>query len=342
MLNHSELKIPSFSIIFETENLASVELENIYRSLASIATQEISPTQANEFLMIDSGNAPPEVIEQLCQKYPWIQMIHQPGIHYYDAKRLGAQLATGEVIVYCDSDCIYEPQWLTCILTTFSQSSDINIVAGETSTPIRNLYELAIALHYFFPRFSQHQSPYRAQNYFLNAVAFRREFLLQNPIPTDLPLYRGNCLLHSYYWCSLKGEPLWKHPQARAIHEPPTPSFIFWRYLLKGRDRVLKNRIKCKLKEGLDLSNAAQLSAHAKPQPGQKLSSFARILMSIKPFRIRQMRRVLSEKSHYLFLFILAVPTILWFELIYILGSLITCFQPDFLLKLYQEKEVLE
>jgi hypothetical protein len=39
------------------------------------------------------------------------------------------------------------------MLTTSWQNSEINVVAGETSTPVRNPYELAIAMHYFFPGF---------------------------------------------------------------------------------------------------------------------------------------------------------------------------------------------
>jgi hypothetical protein len=264
------------------------------------------------------------------------------GISYYDAKLIGAQLTTGEIVVYCDSDCVYEPQWLTCILTTFYQNYEINIVAGETSTPIRNIYELAIALHYFFPRFSQKKSPYCAQHYFLNAVAFRRKFLLQNPIPTDLPLYRGNCLLHVYYHCQLNGETLLKHPQARAIHEPPTPSFIFWRYLLKGRDRVLKNKMKSQLKKGINLMDSSQLSASIHLTWNQKIYMLAQTFIKIQPFHFKQIRSVLSQNSHYLLLFPLTTFIILWFELLYTVGSIITCFRPNLLLKLYEEKEMLK
>jgi hypothetical protein len=96
----TETKFPSFSIVYETENLESVELENIYRSLSSLAAQDISPAQANEFLIIDSGDAPAEVIEQLCSMYPWITVRRVPEIGYYEAKMMGATLVTGEIIVF--------------------------------------------------------------------------------------------------------------------------------------------------------------------------------------------------------------------------------------------------
>ncbi|MEL7039042.1 MAG: glycosyltransferase [Cyanobacteria bacterium J06592_8] len=337
---NTEYQYPSFSIIYETENLASVELENIYRSLASIAAQDTSPNQAKEFLIIDGGDAPPEVIEQLKIKYPWIRVEHRPRIGYYEAKLLGAELATGDIIVYCDSDCVYEPQWLTCILTTFAQNTEINVVAGETSTPVRNAYELAIAFCYFFPRFSKQKNPYASKHYFLNAVAFRRDFLMQNPLPIDLPLYRGNCSLHSYYFCDLKGEVIWKHPQARATHEPPTPDFIFWRYLLRGRDRVLGKALKQRLKAGVDIKDSSKLSSSIQFSLAQKAYGIAQTLFQFKPIRPRQIRRVISQDSHYLLLIPLALPKMLWFELLYTVGSVITYFQPDILLKLYAEKHI--
>ncbi|ERT04737.1 glycosyl transferase 2 family protein [Lyngbya aestuarii BL J] len=339
---NTELQLPSFSIVYETENLSSVELENIYRSLASIATQEISPSQANEFLIIDGGNAPPEIIEQLSAKYPWITVKSEPGIGYHEAKLLGAELATGEIVIYMDSDCEYEPQWLTSILTTLSQNPDVEVIGGETSTPIRNPYELAVAIHYFFPRLTKQEEPYISNHYYLNGVAFRREFLLQTPFPTNLPTYRGNCILHIYYLCKLKGKQVWQHPQARATHEPPTPSFIFWRYLLKGRDKTLRELIRPRLKAGVDIKDSSQLSTDINYTLEQKARGIARTIIKIKPFRFQKLGSVLSQDSSYLLMLPLALPIVLWFELLFVSGSIISYFNPDLLLKLYQEKELLE
>ncbi|RAM51571.1 MAG: glycosyltransferase family 2 protein [Hapalosiphonaceae cyanobacterium JJU2] len=328
-----ERNIPSFSIVFETENLSSVELENIYRSLASIAAQDISPEQANEFLIIDAGYAPQEVIDEICSKYPWITVQKAPGLGYYEAKMLGATLATGEIIVYCDSDCIYVSNWLRNILTTFLQSADINVVAGETSTPVRNVYELAIAMHYFFPRFSYQEEAYISGYYFLNAVAFRRDFLLQYPIPTNLPLFRGNCDIHCYSLNDLNGNKIWKHPKAQAIHEPPTSSFSIWRYLLLGRDHVLAARIKYLLTKNQDNNDYSQLTADlALPQ---KIKGIISTIMQIKPFDREKIHAVLQEDKSRSVLLPLAVPIVLWFEFLFVLGSVVTYLKPDLLLRLY-------
>jgi len=335
-----EIKFPSFSIVYETENLESVELENIYRSLASLAAQDISPAQANEFLIIDSGDAPAEVIEQLSSMYPWITVRRVPEIGYYEAKMMGASLVTGEIIVFCDSDCVYEPNWLRNILTTFLENSGINVVGGETSTPVRNLYELAIAIHYFFPRFSGREHRYESKHYFLNAVAFRRDFLLQHPIPGNLPLYRGNCWLHAYSLCNLQGYTIWIHPQARATHEPPTMSFTFWRYLLMGRDRIVRERLKLILTDTQDTADDSKLSPELGQTPYHRIRSRAgKAWWEFKQLKKKKIISVLREDPRRLILLPLAVPIILWFQLLFNIGRTITYFQPDLLLKQYKEIE---
>lgn len=330
--------LPTFSIVFETENLSSVELDNIYQSLASLESQNIPISHAKEFLIIDGGYAPENVIAELSAKYPWINVRRMPGIGYHEAKMTGASLATGDIVVFCDSDCIYASNWLSSILTTFLQSSNINVVAGETSTPVRNAYELAIAMHYFFPRFSRQKDPYESHSYFLNCVAFRRDFLLQNPIPTDLPLYRSNCQIHIHYLCTLKGYTIWKHPQAQAVHEPPTISFITWRYLLRGRDRVLREFIKRDLTtseiiKDFKFSDQLNLTLH------QKFSMVSQTLRQARVFNLHQVITVLREDPWRIFLVPIALPLMVWFEIVYTLGSAITYFRPNFLLKLYKQVE---
>ncbi|MBE7382502.1 MAG: glycosyltransferase family 2 protein [Leptolyngbya sp. SIO1E4] len=335
----ADLELPSFSIVYETENLSSVELENIYHSLASLATQEISPEQANEFLIVDSGNAPAEVIEDLCSRYPWITVEKSPGISYYTAKMQGATLATGEIIVYCDSDCTYGKTWLRDMLVAFAENPEVDVVAGETSTPVRNVYELAIAMHYFFPRFSGRKKLYKSNSYFLNNVAFRRNFLLKNPIPSSLPLYRGNCVVHAYELFKIKGHKIWKNPHSRTLHEPPTPSFSFWRYLLKGRDRLVREYLLSELEENKEMADCSQLLGDSNFLQNKKFSIFASTIFKAKPFKWKQIRSVLKEDRRRLFLFPLAIPIMLWFELLHTIGIVIAFFQPDLLPKLYYNIE---
>ncbi|UBF23858.1 glycosyltransferase family 2 protein [Kovacikia minuta CCNUW1] len=327
--------LPSFSIILETENLTNADIEGLSKSLASLLNQDISPTCANEVLLIDSGDVSAELLEQLCDRYPWIK-IHSapPDTGYYKAKMLGAQVATGEILVYCDSDCIYEPHWLGTLLATFCQKEHIQIVAGETTTRGVGPYGTAMALTYIFPQYSGEQAPTPTTQYFLNNVAFRRQFLLDNPIPIDLPLYRGNCAIHAHELLQT-GYTIWKQPQARATHAPPNGlSHFFWRFLLIGHDYYWQNRLLAKPNSEIgnqknlavsfpgDLPNAATGSQSIAGQ-GKMQIFFERIGRMVK-----------NDPRHRIYL-PFAIPIALTSVTLIFVGYLLTSIQPNLLLKVY-------
>lgn len=294
----------SFSIILETENLANANLKGLYDCLNSLEHQEISPESANEVLLIESGDTPPKVLEELCQKYPWIQVHHaDSNIGYYEAKMLGASLATGNIIVYCDSDCIYEKSWLGNLLNSFSQSGDVSIVAGETKTRDAGIYGTAMALTYIFPQFSGEKNKSETLQYFLNNVAFRREFLLNHPIPLGINLYRGNCVIHADN-LRHSGYKIWRQPQARATHAPPSEfSHYFWRFLLIGHDYYWQNKL---LKKPLNKSK-------------------------LNIFQDRISKMIAANPVHIIYL-PLAIPIIITSVLLIYFGYLITSLRPNYLL----------
>lgn len=232
--------LPSFSIVIETENLSVTEVAGLEESLDSLVQQSPSPSQANEVLIIESGDTPTDVLEHIQKKYPWVKVVFiESDIDYYDAKMEGARRATGEVVVYADSDCIYEPNWLRSMLAPFKAYSDIQIVGGETAIRGSGPYAVANAISYFFDGHSYSEDLYNSSTYFFNNVAFRRQFLVDNPTDHDLLLYRGHCVLHTRQLRG-KGVEIWRQPRARAHHAPPHGLFnFFWRYLLIGRDNAV-------------------------------------------------------------------------------------------------------
>ncbi len=314
--------LPSFSIILETENLANADLEGLSRSLASLVNQDVSPSQANEVLLIDSGDAPSDLLKQLCDRYPWIK-IHPapPGTGYYKAKMLGAQIATGDIIVYCDSDCIYEPTWLRTILTTFTQGEHIQAVAGETTTRGVGPYGTAMALTYIFPQYTDETALTPSSQYFLNNVAFRRRFLLENPIPTELPLYRGNCVVHAHNLLK-DGHTIWRHPKARATHAPPNGlSHFFWRFLLIGHDYYWQNRL---------LSRPNQ-----EPGNGEKYRDPLGGLHGKMHVFLERLQRMMKNEPRHLLYLPLSIPIAAISVLLIFAGNKITALKPDYLLKTY-------
>lgn len=299
-------------MVLETENLANADLKNLSDSLASLKNQEIPPTYAKEVLLIDSGDVPPGKLEQLREKYPWITVYQAPlGTDYYQAKMIGAIQASGDIIVYCDSDCIYEKSWLRNILAPFTLSKKIQVVAGETKVRGRGPYGTAMALAYIFPQYSRQNTLAETSQYFLNNVAFRRDLLVNYPIPSDLPLYRGNCVIHAQNLRST-GCAIWKQPQARATHAPPNGlSHFFWRFLLIGYDYYWQEFL---------LSQAKVQEGYHDPNSGLKgkLNVF-----------LDRIHKMVTDKRRHLFYLPFAIPIAAIALTLILVGYLMTRLQPN-------------
>jgi glycosyltransferase involved in cell wall biosynthesis len=332
--------LPSFSIVLETENLANADIHGLARSLDSLAIQEPRPTTANEVWLIESGDTPPDLLQRLCERYPWIKVHHAPPeTTYYQAKMLGARLATGAIVVYYDSDCLYPPDWLQTILTCF-QDESIQVVAGETSTGGQGVYGTAMALAYIFPQFSQRTQPAPTNQYFLNNVAFRRTFLLQHPIPTDLPLYRGNCVIHAHQ-LTTQGYTIWQHPKAKVVHAPPNGlSHFFWRFLLIGHDYYWQKRLiggERSQERGVRREESGERSQEAQreslvtdPTPTGWMGQ-----LGVFGDRLSKMRQ---NHPRFLLYFPLALPIAFVAALLIYAGYLITSLRPKYLLSIYSEE----
>ena len=306
----------SFSIVLETENLANADAHGLIDAIEALAHQSLPPTAANEVLLIDSGDSPPDLLAQLRHQYPWIKVHHAPmGTRYYNAKMLGAELATGAIVVYYDCDCVYETNWLQAMLTSFTRA-DIQLVAGETTTRSVGIYGTAMALTYIFPQYSGRNNLTPVNQYFLNNVAFRREFLLQHPIAFELPLYRGHCAIHADE-LRQQGYTIWSQPQARATHAPPNGlSHFFWRFLLIGHDYYWQK----KLLKGAVSSDPALSGIEGK--------------MQVFYDRVSKM---IANNPHRLIFFPLAMPIAIASAILIYVGYLITSLNPHYLLKAYDK-----
>jgi glycosyltransferase involved in cell wall biosynthesis len=282
--------LPKFSIILETENLESADRAGLMAALGSILSQDLSPLTAEEVILIDSGDVPEALQRLIAEEFAWIKIHPAPAtIGYYGAKMLGASLATGEVIVYCDSDCRYEPHWLRTLLQTFVGRPEVAIVAGETTTHGCGPYGTAMTAI----------APTR--QYYLNNVAFRRSVLLEAPMPTNLPLYRGNCVIHSR-GLGDRGHTIWRQPQARALHAPPNGlGHFIWRFLLIGHDYYWQAQLRS---DGTTARGSG--SAGAVLADGQVLAKTGNLSI----FRSR-LRRMLAHEPRHLWFLPLSLPVVL-------------------------------
>lgn len=231
------------SIVIETSNLSSAELDNLARCLRSLEGQSIPMEDLREVVVLESGDAGIEDLRAVCDPFPWVDIRSIPeGTRYGDVKALAAEVTEGELIVMCDADCRYEPRWLEELVTPFAKRDDVQIASGETTTPVGGPYALAIALTFVFPRFSGESELQPALFYWANNVAVRRSFIGQLPLPRELPLFRGQTIVHAKALLDA-GHTIWRNPHARALHELPTISELTRRFMLKGHDSLTLNRL---------------------------------------------------------------------------------------------------
>lgn len=319
----------TFSIILETENLETSNILGLTRSIAILNHQIPSPELANEVFLIDSGNTPKTLLTQLQITYPWLTVKIAPeGTSYYESKMLGAQWSTGELVVYYDSDCIYDRHWLSSLLESFS-SPEIQVVSGETTTDGVGIYGTAMALCYIFPQYSNDvisaEKPlFPSSQYFLNNVAFRRSFLLENPIPTTLPLYRGNCVIHAQHLME-SGYTIWRQPKARSLHAPPNGFKHFvTRFLLIGHDLYWQKKL-IKKRSTIQLTHQEKILAQGSDDP----SISDRSKLSIGLDRISKM--INRDRRHAFFL-PLCLPIVIIAVVLIVIGYQITLRRPHYLL----------
>ena len=102
------MTVPSYSVIIETANLSLADLDGLRETLDSLAVQTLPVQNAREVLLADSGDVPPDSLQQTLRTYPWVRpMGLAEGTGYEELKMAGANASSGELIVFADGDCLY-------------------------------------------------------------------------------------------------------------------------------------------------------------------------------------------------------------------------------------------
>lgn len=236
------MNVPGFSVVIETANLSMAELDGLIGTLRSMAAQSVPIQSAAEVFLVDTGDVPEDVLQQLLKDYSWVRLMRLPGsVGYEELKMAGANAATGEVVIFADGDCYYEPQWLEAMLAPFADPS-VHVVGGATEIDPTGSFGLGSAVAFSFPDRKSSSGPYKTDKYHLNNVAFRRSLLQSIPIPSRRRCYRMGAL----HAAILRGAgyTIWRQPSAGARHTPPNGfSHFMWRFLMFGHDGIVVPRL---------------------------------------------------------------------------------------------------
>jgi hypothetical protein len=165
------------------------------------------------------------------------RLVAAKGRRYYEQKNDGAAQATGEVLVFIDSDVIPEEGWLRGLVEPF-RNPQVCVVAGTTYISLDGFFSRAFQLFWFFDLRDERSDLAPTTRFHANNVAFRRENFLAYPYPKSLAFnVQGNML-----WDTLQenGIALLHQHRSRAGHPPPSGLRHFvCRALCHGHDELI-------------------------------------------------------------------------------------------------------
>jgi len=246
------------SFILEWENVKTSELARCKKMLRILAAQANAIRKAQPgyqemgrfelFVLYDEQKLEPKPIEAIIRQEMGadnsdfkLQLIGAEGgqKQYYNLKNAGARLAGGDILVFIDSDVVPNPGWLVGMLAPFTDP-DIQVVGGNCYIDPYNLYARTFGLFWFFPLKPEDSILRKAERFFANNVAFRKEVFHNHPFPA-MPngVARGSCARLAAE-LRQNGITIYRATSARVSHPPP-PSFVK-KALSNGRDRELRQR----------------------------------------------------------------------------------------------------
>lgn len=242
------------SIIIEWENVLLSELDRCRRMLQIIYEQSVEIHSSVEMIIL---NNPEQVsIESVITFFKKnltidpsnsvkVRFEESPDSHYYELKNFGADRATGDIIVFVDTDVIPEDKWLHELVTPFMEDPTVNVIAGNTYVDPIDSVNKAFALGWFFPmREKDSWGSKSVQEFYANNVAFRKSLFLQYYFPPmPFGMTRGSCeiLAKKLYENNI---PILMKNAAQTKHPAPNGwKHIIVRALANGRDRVLRKRM---------------------------------------------------------------------------------------------------
>ncbi len=135
----SRVKLPSYpkaSVVVCSYN-GGKTLERCLESLKEVDYPDY------EVILVDDGSK--DNTPEIAARHPWIVYIHQENKGLSFARNVGARAAKGEVIVYTDSDCMADPDWLYYLIGTLLSGEYAGVGGPNISPPAENWVQACVA-----------------------------------------------------------------------------------------------------------------------------------------------------------------------------------------------------
>lgn len=259
------------SVIIEWENVLLAELGRSKRMLAQLQQQiaalcrqrEIAqPTKRDAFLSRFAspvevivlyndeeiaGEAVRAILDELIEPDSHaleVRLEAASGLHYYELKNFGARQATGDYLLFLDSDVVPDDSWLMALLGALAHEK-VQVVGGDAYIEPEDTMAKAFSLFWFFDppvaERTDQDALYRRGHFFANNVVFERQVFEAYPFPPlEEGTTRGACVTLAKH-LEAHGIPVYRNAHARVSHPAPNGwKHVFTRAMAQGRDHVFR------------------------------------------------------------------------------------------------------
>lgn len=96
-----------------------------------------------EVVLVDDGST--DDTQEIVGRHPWVRVIRQENKGLSVARNVGARASVGDVIVYTDSDCMADPDWLYYLIGTLLSGDYAGVGGPNISPPAENWVQACVA-----------------------------------------------------------------------------------------------------------------------------------------------------------------------------------------------------
>jgi len=175
-------------------------------------------------LLIATGDAPdPEFEGAVRRRVPdgcvALAVLVSEGLGYHALKRVGGEHATGDILLFLDSDVVPDPGWLAHLLGSFA-NPDVQVVFGQPYVAPTSVVTRAFALGWIYELRDEPGRLARHHKLFPNNTAFRTELYRRTGFRSVGRRSRGasSQLLEEL---ARLGFSVWQNSNARVDHPAP-------------------------------------------------------------------------------------------------------------------------
>jgi hypothetical protein len=236
---------PYLSVIVELDNILHGQVIRartmLTRLLDQIRENQLEP-RVEVFVMYDETVMRAKDVHGIVAtlttvERPWLHVVPTQGLRYFDLKNEGGRRAKGDVILFVDSDCLPEDDWLRQLLDPFHDSK-VDVVTGNSYIDRDTFYAKTFAVGWYFPPRLPDGPLVTTRTTFANTLAMRRHVFERYPFPEKSSLYMGQGVTW-HKTLAANGVPIVLNPSARVAHPPP----VFLRSaIVNGYDTAQRTR----------------------------------------------------------------------------------------------------